>query len=121
MALLEIDDLHVHYGNIQAVRGISLSVAEGEIVAVLGSNGAGKTTTLRAIAGLLRPAAGRIMFNGVDVRTAPADVGHGPGERCWPAGPPGDCLRRPQAGLRAHPRRLCRAKDVGPAALRRSE
>src|SRR5918912_1824136 len=79
MALLEIDDLHVHYGNIQAVRGISLSVAEGEIVAVLGSNGAGKTTTLRAVAGLLRPAAGRIMFNGIDVRTVPAHalVGRG--------------------------------------------
>ena len=79
MALLEIDDLHVRYGNIQAVRGISLSVAEGEIVAVLGSNGAGKTTTLRAVAGLLRPAAGRIMFNGVDVRTVPAHalVGRG--------------------------------------------
>jgi branched-chain amino acid transport system ATP-binding protein len=79
MALLEIDDLHVRYGNIHAVRGISLSVAEGEIVAVLGSNGAGKTTTLRAVAGLLRPAAGRITFNGVDVRTVPAHalVGRG--------------------------------------------
>src|ERR671934_290892 len=79
MALLEIDDLHVHYGNIQAVRGISLTVEEGEIVAVLGSNGAGKTTTLRAIAGLLRPAAGRITFKGIDVRKVPAHalVGQG--------------------------------------------
>src|ERR687887_255820 len=86
MALLEIDDLHVHYGNIQAVRGISLSVAEGEIVAVLGSNGAGKTTTLRAVAGLLRPAAGRIMFNGVDVRTIPAHTLVGQGLAHCPEG-----------------------------------
>jgi branched-chain amino acid transport system ATP-binding protein len=86
MALLEIDDLHVHYGNIQAVRGISLSVAEGEIVAVLGSNGAGKTTTLRAVAGLLRPAAGRIMFNGRDVRTVPAHALVGQGLAHCPEG-----------------------------------
>ena len=86
MVLLEIDDLHVHYGKIQAVRGISLSVAEGEIVAVLGSNGAGKTTTLRAVAGLLRPAAGRIMFNGVDVRTVPAYTRVGQGLAHCPEG-----------------------------------
>src|SRR2546423_6557351 len=86
MALLEIEDLHVHYGNIQAVRGISLSVAEGEIVAVLGSNGAGKTTTLRAVAGLLRPAAGRIMFNGVDVRTVPSHTLVGQGLAHCPEG-----------------------------------
>ena len=86
MALLEIDDLHVHYGNVQAVRGISLSVAEGEIVAVLGSNGAGKTTTLRAVAGLLRPAAGRIMFNGVDVRTVRAHMLVGQGLAHCPEG-----------------------------------
>ncbi len=71
-ALLEIDDLHVRYGAITAVRGISLRVAKGEIVALLGSNGAGKTTTLRAIAGLLQPAAGRIVFGGTDVCTVPA-------------------------------------------------
>src|SRR4051794_24813366 len=86
MALLEIDDLHVHYGNIQAVRGISLSVAAGEIVAVLGSNGAGKTTTLRAVAGLLRPAAGRIMFNGIDVRKVPAHALVGQGLAHCPEG-----------------------------------
>jgi branched-chain amino acid transport system ATP-binding protein len=67
MALLEIEDLHVRYGAIQAVRGISLRVEAGEIAAVLGSNGAGKTTTLRTIAGLLQPAEGRIVFDGMDL------------------------------------------------------
>ncbi len=68
MALLEIEDLHVRYGAIQAVRGISLHVEAGEIAAVLGSNGAGKTTTLRTIAGLLQPAQGKIRFDGMDLR-----------------------------------------------------
>jgi len=70
--MLEIEDLHVYYGAIAAVRGISLRVEEGEIVALLGSNGAGKTTTLRAIAGLLQPARGRITFKGADLRSIPA-------------------------------------------------
>jgi len=60
MALLEVENLHVHYGNIHALKGISLTVEEGEIVALLGSNGAGKTTTLRTISGLLRPSEGTI-------------------------------------------------------------
>ncbi len=60
MALLEVENLHVHYGNIHALKGISLTVEEGEIVALLGSNGAGKTTTLRTISGLLRPSAGTV-------------------------------------------------------------
>src|SRR5690242_6270452 len=72
MALLQVDDLRVRYGNIEAVRGISLQVEEGEIVALLGSNGAGKTTTLRAVAGLVQPAAGRVVWNGADLRTLPA-------------------------------------------------
>ena len=63
-ALLELSGLEVRYGAVRALRGVSLEVHEGEIVAVLGSNGAGKTTTLRAISGLLRPAAGRIHFDG---------------------------------------------------------
>lgn len=67
MALLEIENLHVRYGAIHAVRGISLQVEEGEIAAVLGSNGAGKTTTLRTIAGQLQPSEGRIWFDGADV------------------------------------------------------
>jgi len=84
--MLEIDDLHVRYGAITALRGISLRVAEGEIVALLGSNGAGKTTTLRAVAGLLRPAAGRIMFKGTDLRTAPAHAVVGRGLAHCPEG-----------------------------------
>lgn len=72
MALLQVEGLQVRYGAIQAVRDVSLRVDEGEIVAILGSNGAGKTTTLRAIAGLILPAAGTITLGGVDLRRVPA-------------------------------------------------
>jgi branched-chain amino acid transport system ATP-binding protein len=64
MALLEVTDLHVYYGNIEALKGISLEADPGQIVAILGSNGAGKTTTLRAISGLLRPRSGSIRCGG---------------------------------------------------------
>ena len=64
MGLLEIRDLHVSYGNVEVLHGISLDVGEGEIVALLGSNGAGKTTTLRAVSGLIRPRAGEIVMAG---------------------------------------------------------
>lgn len=64
MGLLEIRELQVAYGNVKVLHGISLDVAEGEIVALLGSNGAGKTTTLRAISGLIRPRAGQIVLDG---------------------------------------------------------
>lgn len=64
MSLLEIQDLHVAYGNILAVKGISMQVEEGEIVTLIGSNGAGKSTTLRTISGLLHPRSGSITFNG---------------------------------------------------------
>src|SRR5438552_3189558 len=86
MALLQVDDLHVSYGKIQAVRGISLEVEEGEIVALLGSNGAGKTTTLRAISGLLQLAAGTIVFKGVDLRMVPAHAIVGQGLAHCPEG-----------------------------------
>jgi branched-chain amino acid transport system ATP-binding protein len=72
VALLEVDDLHVFYGNIEAIRGLSLRVEAGEMVAVLGSNGAGKTTTLRAISGLARPRSGAIRFMGSDIGRTPA-------------------------------------------------
>ena len=65
--LLEVADLHVFYGNIEAIKGISLGVDAGEIVALLGSNGAGKTTTLKTISGLLRPRSGSITFNGNNI------------------------------------------------------
>jgi len=67
MALLEVADIHTYYGNIHALKGISLSVEEGEIVTMLGANGAGKTTTLRTICGLLKPRDGVIQFEGEDL------------------------------------------------------
>jgi branched-chain amino acid transport system ATP-binding protein len=65
--LLSVRDLHVSYGKIEVLHGISLDVAEGEIVALLGSNGAGKTTTMRAISGLIRPSCGKIMLDGIEL------------------------------------------------------
>jgi branched-chain amino acid transport system ATP-binding protein len=67
MALLEIRDLVVRYGEIEALRGISLKVHEGQVVTLLGANGAGKSTTLRAISGLAKPAAGDILFDGKSI------------------------------------------------------
>jgi branched-chain amino acid transport system ATP-binding protein len=64
MALLEIRDLHVHYGAVHALQGIDLSVEAGQIVTLIGANGAGKSTTLRTISGLLRPSAGTLVFEG---------------------------------------------------------
>jgi len=64
MALLEIDDIHVFYDKIQALKGISINVEEGRIVTLVGGNGAGKSTTLRAISGLLHPRHGEIRYNG---------------------------------------------------------
>jgi branched-chain amino acid transport system ATP-binding protein len=64
MGLLEVRDLSVNYGEIKALRGLSLTIDEGAVVALLGSNGAGKSTTLRAISGLLAPSAGSILFDG---------------------------------------------------------
>jgi branched-chain amino acid transport system ATP-binding protein len=67
MPLLEINDLIVLYGEIEALRGVSLSVDEGQVVTLLGANGAGKSTTLRAISGLAKPAAGEILFDGKSI------------------------------------------------------
>ena len=73
--MLEIETLSVAYGAIQALRGVSLNVDEGSIVTLIGANGAGKTTLLRAISGLLRPASGRIAFDGREIAgRAPEDV-----------------------------------------------
>ncbi len=69
--LLEVEDLHVRYGRTHAVTGASLTVAPGEIVAVLGANGAGKSSLLKAILGTVRPAAGRVRFDGADITAAP--------------------------------------------------
>jgi branched-chain amino acid transport system ATP-binding protein len=69
--VLEIQDVHAFYGRIQALRGISLDVAPGEIVTLIGSNGAGKSTTLRAINGLVHPREGSIVFQGEDISNKP--------------------------------------------------
>ena len=67
MALLELHDVHTYYGNIHALKGISLTVEQGEIVTLIGANGAGKSTTLNSISGLVRPRTGRILFDGQDL------------------------------------------------------
>ncbi len=71
MALLEIEDIHTYYGNIEALKGISLTVEEGEIVTLIGSNGAGKSTTLRSISGLTPPREGSISFKGNEIGETP--------------------------------------------------
>ena len=65
--LLEVEDLHTYYGTIEAVKGISITVNEGEVVTLIGANGAGKSTTLRSIQGINRPKRGRIVFKGRDI------------------------------------------------------
>jgi branched-chain amino acid transport system ATP-binding protein len=72
MALLEVEKIHSFYGHIHALRGVSLTVEEGEIVTLIGSNGAGKTTTLRSIHGILPPREGRIVFRGEEIQGVPA-------------------------------------------------
>ena len=82
--LLELDRIAVHYGKIAALRDVSLTVDEGEIVTLIGANGAGKTTTLKTISGLRPLSAGRILFDGVDISRMPghqrvvAGIGHAP-------------------------------------------
>ncbi len=71
--LLEINNLHVYYGAIHALQGVSFSVNEGEIVTLIGANGAGKSTTLRAISGLLTPRGGTIRYKGRDITSMPAE------------------------------------------------
>jgi branched-chain amino acid transport system ATP-binding protein len=71
-ALLDVKDIHVFYGNIEAVKGMSFHVNRGEIVCLIGANGAGKTTTLRTVSGLLRPAEGAIFYEGQRVDLVPA-------------------------------------------------
>jgi len=71
-ALLELDNVHVHYGKVEALKGISFSVNEGEIVTLIGANGAGKTTTLKTISGVRPVSSGNIRFRGEDIRGIPA-------------------------------------------------
>ncbi|MCX4633756.1 ABC transporter ATP-binding protein [Streptomyces sp. RPA4-5] len=90
-ALLEVEDLRVAYGKIEAVKGISFSVEEGQAVTLIGTNGAGKTTTLRTLSGLLKPLAGKITFDGEPLNGVPAHkivergLAHSPeGRRLFP-------------------------------------
>jgi len=71
-SLLKVENLHVYYGGIHALQGISLEVPEGEIVTLIGANGAGKSTTLRAISGIVKPREGTITFDGEDITALPA-------------------------------------------------
>jgi branched-chain amino acid transport system ATP-binding protein len=91
MALLEVEDIRAGYGNIEALKGVSLTVEDGEVVTLIGSNGAGKSTTLRAITGLTPASAGTIRFEGKDITRISAQdiVGHGialapEGRHCFP-------------------------------------
>ena len=72
MALLEVDNVHTYYGHIHALKGISLTVEQGEIVTLIGANGAGKSTTLKTISGLLRPREGHVRLKGEDLSAYPA-------------------------------------------------
>ncbi|WP_433787856.1 ABC transporter ATP-binding protein [Actinomycetospora sp. CA-101289] len=74
MSMLELDDVHVAYGRIQALRGVTLRVEEGQIVALIGANGAGKTTTMRAISGILGLQSGSMRFDGDDLTAVRADL-----------------------------------------------
>ena len=91
MAMLEVEDIHTFYDNIEALKGVSLTVEEGEIVTLIGSNGAGKSTTLRSISGLSPPRTGSVRFNGAEIaRSQPQDIvqlgiSQSPeGRRCFP-------------------------------------
>jgi len=91
MPLLEVEDIRTHYGTIEALKGVSLTVAEGEIVTLIGANGAGKSTTLRSISGLTPASSGRVAFAGSEITRVPAHqvVGHGialapEGRHCFP-------------------------------------
>jgi branched-chain amino acid transport system ATP-binding protein len=72
MALLEVDNIHAYYGNIHALRGVTISVEKGEIVTLIGGNGAGKSTTLNTISGLLKPRVGDVRLDGESLKPVPA-------------------------------------------------
>jgi branched-chain amino acid transport system ATP-binding protein len=91
MALLDVTGLHAHYGAIEALKGISLSVETGEVVTLIGANGAGKSTTLRSVCGLTQASTGRVVFDGEDITRLPPQeivtrgIALSPeGRRCFP-------------------------------------
>ncbi len=118
--MLAVEDLDVFYGDAQALDGIALSVAEGAIVAIVGANGAGKTTLIRAIAGMLRPARGRITFRGADITGWPShricNLGIGQvaeGRQLFPTLTVAENLEMGAMVPRAHAQR---ARNYGPRA-----
>ena len=84
--MLRVEDINVYYGAIHAIKGISLDVSAGEIVALIGSNGAGKSTTLRTISGLMKPKTGKILYEGNDIAGVPAHKIVGMGQCQVPEG-----------------------------------
>ncbi|MGP0038547.1 MAG: ABC transporter ATP-binding protein [Solirubrobacteraceae bacterium] len=86
MALLEVSDIHTHYGAIEALKGVSLEVEEGEVVTMIGSNGAGKSTTLRSISGLTPASSGTVRFQSEDITRLPAHEVVGLGMALCPEG-----------------------------------
>jgi len=72
MSMLKVEDLHVYYGSIHAIKGVSFEVNEGEIVTLIGANGAGKSTTLNTVAGLMKPRSGSVVFDGKAIAGVPA-------------------------------------------------
>ncbi len=112
--LLEVADLHVSYGHVHAVRGISLEVRSGQIVTLIGPNGAGKTSTLAALSGLVRPEAGRVALEGMDLTGAPAHQAVAAGLVLVPEG-------RAILGRMTIEENLVLAAESRPRALPRSE
>jgi branched-chain amino acid transport system ATP-binding protein len=121
MPVLALDDVHSFYGNVHALKGVSLEVRPGELVSLIGANGAGKSSTLRTISGLLAPRAGRVRFEGADITgERPASIvrrgiAHCPEERkIWPAMTVrehlelGACTRRDRDGIAADVARVLR-------------
>jgi branched-chain amino acid transport system ATP-binding protein len=113
MPLLEIDEIHTYYGSIEALKGVSLTVDEGEVVTLIGSNGAGKSTTLRSVSGLTPARRGRVVFDGREITRTPAHdiVGHGialapEGRHCFPR-----MTVRENLDLGAHHRRGAEVAD----------
>jgi branched-chain amino acid transport system ATP-binding protein len=113
MALLEVSEIHTHYGSIEALKGVSLTVEEGEVVTLIGSNGAGKSTTLRSISGLTPASSGRISFAGQEITRVAAHeiVSYGialspEGRHCFPR-----MTVRENLDLGAHHRRGAEVAD----------
>ena len=97
MAMLEVENIHTYYGNIHALKGVSLTVDKGEIVTLIGGNGAGKTTTLRTITGIMKPLEGHVKLEGEDLTPFKAHGNrHGAGRTAYLR--PTERSRKPRNG-----------------------